>query len=308
MNHILFLILFLAGFDIGKIEPYGLKLHLNNKTQYNIAIQSIKGDQLTVLDSMIKINKDGTYHFHEDLPVGIYRLLFTRTSKGKAINEPKQQFDFIFNNEDIEFATDLNVSTDSTNVVRSEENRVWFEFKKKDNEVQKLIKELDIEIDFFRKHGIIDPAARNEFENRTKKYNQLQIDRNELIDQISKDYPGLFASKLIRYYREPVVDGLLPKEERKVIFKRDFFSEIDFNDETLINSPVYTDKVYKYLSSYNQRGLSPNQQENEYITAINQIMAHCHQNEKVYGFVHDYLVRYFKRFNYAKLDSLLMQK
>ena len=150
--------------------------------------------------------------------------------------------------------------------------------------------------------------ARKEFENRTKKYNQLQIDRNELIDQILKDYPGLFASKLIRYFREPVVDGILPKEERKVIFKRDFFSKIDFNDETLINSSVYTDKLYKYLSSYYQRGLTAQNQEDEYFVAINQILTHCHQNEKVYLFIHDYLVRYFKRFNYQKLDSLLLQK
>ena len=306
--HLLILIFFLAAYDSIAIQPYSLKLHFKNQTKYRIVLQSITGDQLTVMDSLVKINKDGTYHFREGLPVGMYRLLFTRTLKGKAINGPKQQLDFIFNNEDIEFATDIQTPTESLNVIKSEENRVWFAFKKKETEIQKLIKELDIEIDFFRKHGIIDPAARNEFENRTKKYNQLQIIRNESIDQISKDYPGLFASKLISYYREPVLDGALPKEERKVIFKRDFFNGIEFKDETLINSSVYTDKVYKYLSSYYQRGLSPEQQQNEYSIAIDQIMAHCSQNEKVRDFIHNYLVRYFKRFDYIKLDSLLIQK
>ncbi len=169
----------------------------------------------------------------------MYRLLFTRISKGKALKEPNLQLDFIFNNEDVELSTDIEAPTDSLNVIRSEENKMWFGFKKKEIEVQKLIKELDIEIDFFRKHGIIDPAVRNEFENRTKKYNQLQIDRNELIDQISKDYPGLLASKLIRYYREPVLDGALPNEERNAIFKRDFFKGIDFKDEFMINTPVF---------------------------------------------------------------------
>ena len=290
------------------IQPYSLKLHVKSHAQYSIVLQAIIGDQLTVLDSIYKINKDGTYHFWDGLPVGMYRLFIIRTSKGKTINEPTQQVDFIFNNEIIEFTTDINAPSDSLNVINSEENRVWFEFKKKDNEYQKLIKELDIEIDFFRKHGIIDPAARNEFENRTKKYNQLQIDRNELITRVTIDHPGLFASKLITYYREPVLDGSLTKEERKSIFKRDFFNGTDFKDETLINSPVYTDKVTKYLSNYNQRGLTPEQQENEYIAAIDQILAHCRQNEKVYGLVHDYLVRYFKRFNYKKINAILFQK
>ena len=307
-HHLLILIFFLAAYDGMAIQPYSLKFHIKNLTKYRIVLQSIAGDKLTVLDSLFLINKDGTYHFREGSPVGMYRLLFTRTLKGKAINEPNQQLDFIFNNEDIEFSTDIDSPTDSLKVILSEENRVWLGFKRKDIEVQKLIKELDIEIDFFRKHGIIDPAARNEFENRTKKYNQLQIIRNESIDQISKDYPGLFASKLIAYYREPVLDGALPKEERKVIFKSDFFNGIDFNDETLINSSVYTDKVYKYLSSFNQRGLTPEQQQNEYIIAIDQIMAHCSQNEKVRDFIHNYLVRYFKRFDYVKLDSLLLHK
>ena len=301
---LLILILLLAGYDGRANQPYSLKLHFKNQVRYNIVLQLVTGDEFTVVDA---IKKDGIYHFREGLPVGMYRLLFFKTYDAKVLNEPKQQLDFIFNKEDIEFAIDINTLSDSLVVIRSEENRVWFDFRKKEIEYQKLIKELDIEIDFFRKHGIIDPAARNEFENRTKKYNQLQIVRNELIDQISKKYPGLFASKLIATYREPVLDGALTKEERKSIFKTNFFNGIDFNDETMMNSPVYTDKVYKYLNSYNQRGLTPELQEIEYIVAINQILAHCTQNEKMYGFVHNYLARYFKRFNYAKLNALLSQ-
>ena len=307
-QHLLILIFLFAAFKGMAIQPYSLKMHFKNQALYGIVLQSIIGDQLTVLDSLVKINKDGIYHFRDGLRAGVYRLLFTMTLKGKALNESRQQLDFIFNNEDIEFAPYIDGSTDSLNVILSEENRVWFEFKKKEIEFHKLIKELDIEIDFFRKHGIIDPAARNEFENKTKKYNQIQIVRNELIDQISKDHPAFFVSKLIATYREPVLDGALTKEERKSIFKKNFFTGIDFNDETLINSTVYTDKVYKYLSSYYQRGLSPEQQENEYVTAIEQILFHCRQNEKVYGFVHSYLGRYFKRFKYAKVNSLLLQK
>ena len=304
-HHLLILILLLAGYDGMANQPYGLKLHIKNQAQCGIVLQSITGDQFTVMDTL---KKDGIYLFRDGLPVGMYRLLFTRTLKGKTINEPIQQLDFIFNNEVIEFATDINSPSDSLKVIHSEENRVWFGFKKKEIEYQKLIKEVDIEIDFFRKHGIIDPAAKNEFENKTRRYNRLQTDRNESIDQTLQDYPDLFASKLISYYREPILDGALQKEERKTIFKRDFFNGIDFNDVTLLNSSVYTDKVYKYLSSYNQRGSSTEQQENEYIIAIEHTLAHCTQNEKVHSFVHNYLVRYFKRFKYAKLDSLLLGK
>ena len=41
------------------------------------------------------------------------------------------------------------------------------------------------DIEFFRKHGIIDPAAKTEFNYKTKKYNQLQNVRTELINQIN---------------------------------------------------------------------------------------------------------------------------
>ena len=298
-HHHLILILFLVSYNGMAFHPYSLKLHFKNQTQYNIVLQSITGDRFTDLDTL---KKDGTYHFCEGLTVGMYRLLIGRAYDSTDSDEPDKAIDFIFNNEDIEFSTDLDAPTDSLVVIGSEENKVWAGFNRKEIEYRKSIKELEIEIEFFRKHGIIDPAAKTEFNNKTKKYNQLQIVRNELIDQISKQHPGLFASKLIAYYREPILDGVLPKEERKSILKRDFFNGIEFNDETVINSPVYTDRVYKYLSNHYQMGLSPEQQESEYIKAKDQILARCRQNEKVYGFVLNYLFRYFKRFNFEKLN------
>ena len=283
---------------------YTLNLHFKDKIHHKVVLQSIKGNQLTLLKDFREMNKNGHYSFPENLAVGMYRILFSTTNTAREA----KYIDFIFNNEDIAFATDIEAPMDSLNVISSEENRIWFSFKRMEAEFQQHLKELDIEIDLFRKHGITDPAARLEFEDRAVKYNQMQRDRDEFIVQIIHDHSSLYAARLIAVYREPILDGLKMREERKTIYKNDFFKYFEPRDETLINSQIYTDKVYKYLMNYSQRGLTPEQQENEFIQATDSLLVHCKQNETIHVFISDYLVSFSKRLNYSRLNTFLVEK
>ena len=133
-------------------------------------------------------------------------------------------------------------------------------------------------------------------------YNRLQNERSSLIEQTIKLNPDLYASKLIKMHRVPFVDGNLNRQERDRLFKSTYFDNLDFTDESLMNSSVYTQKVFKYLMSYAQRGLSQEQQEQEFKNAIDIIVVHTNQNEKVYEFILDYLVSGFEK---LRLDNLI---
>ena len=110
------------------------------------------------------------------------------------------------------------------------------------------------------------------------------------------------ATKLIKFYQEPYLDGNLNRQLRDQLFKTTYFNNFDFTDESLMNSSVYSDKVFKYLMSYGQRGLTKEQQEQEFKNAIDVIIFNTNQNEKVYEFILDYLVRGFEK---LRLDNLI---
>lgn len=130
----------------------------------------------------------------------------------------------------------------------------------------------------------------------------MQKKRAELIKQATQQHPNLYATKLIKMYQEPFWDGNLNRQQRDEQFKSKYFNNIDFSDETLMNSDIYTKKVFKYLMSYVQRGLSREQQEQEFKTAIDIILSRTNQNEKIYEFILEYLVNGFEKLH---MDNLI---
>ncbi|NOY97302.1 MAG: hypothetical protein GXO81_13225 [Chlorobi bacterium] len=119
----------------------------------------------------------------------------------------------------------------------------------------------------------------NAVTNRITRYNRLQKDRDTFITQTTEENLNLFATKLIKMHREPFLDGNLSGQQRKTIFKKDFFNRLDFSDETLINTSIYTDKVFKYILFHGQRGLTREQQEQEFMKAVDVILGSISNSE-----------------------------
>lgn len=213
------------------------------------------------------------------------------------MNAPYQQLDFIFNNEDIHLLIDFESPEDSLKVIRSKENEVWYNFIKKEKALQKQLIIAEQELDNYQ--------TKNDSQNTEKsivEFNRLQKERIDLINNAIKDNPGLFATKLIKMYGEPFRNGNLNRQQRDQLFKTTFFNELDFTDESLIKSSIYTEKVFKYLMSYAQKGLTREQQEQEFKNAIDVIVSHTNQNEKVYELILDYLISGFEQ---IRLDNLI---
>ncbi|MDO8951009.1 MAG: TlpA disulfide reductase family protein, partial [Draconibacterium sp.] len=306
-------------------QPYTLQLQVSGQPEIPVILGRIKGDKFIPVDSVkvqpvtfsspaesgtqnihpltpghrMNISKL-TFHLPENSTPGVYRLIFGKTRVAEIMNEPPQQLDFIFNHENLVFETDFKAPDDSLKINQSVENLVWFAFKKQEKEYKAQIKELEMEVNYFQASAKPPEAAK-----RIEEYNRLQKKRDELITKIVTQYPNLFATKLIKMHREPFLDGNLSEQQRKEIFKAEFFNTIDFEDETLINTSVYTTKVFQYLMLYAQKGLKPEQQEQEFMKAVEIILeaihtmtqSHSMNNSKVYEFILDYLVRGFEQMN-----------
>ncbi|MFW5821875.1 MAG: hypothetical protein ACOCU7_00680, partial [Tangfeifania sp.] len=247
-------------------QPFTLQVSIKNQPGNPVVLGNISGDKFTPVDTL-EIQqvtsghqmKEVSWKFPANATPGMYRLVFGQTTYAKVMDEPPQQLNFIFSKEDVVFETDFKAPQDSLEVLRSEENRVWFNFLQKEQLLNEELELLEKEVDYYQKKITAakssSPAEKHlaELEQQASQkanaFNQLQMERDRFIEKTVNDNPGLFASRLIQTFREPLRDGYLTKEERSEAFQKEFFRYIDFSDETLINSPVLTDKVFDYLVS-----------------------------------------------------------
>ena len=278
-------------------QPHDITIQSANQPSQQIILGTIKGDKFTPTDSTQSVNNTIQFNLPENTKTGTYRIIQGQTRIAQIMNEPPQQLDFIYNNENIKLTTDFKHPEDSLKVIQSKENEVWCNFKQKEKALQEQLQLTQKELDYYQ--------DKNDIPNTEKSialYNRLQKERAALIQKTIQLNPDLYASKLMKIYKEPYLDGNLNRQQRDDLFKSTFFNNLDFTDESLMNSDVYTKKVFKYLMSYAQRGLSREQQEQEFRNVIDVIISHTNQNEKVYEFILDYLVSGFEK---LRMDNLI---
>ena len=285
----IFTIFFLTIAILISAQPHSIGIIIKNQPDNPIVFGAVKGDDFIAIDTAFAEKELVRFELPKGANVGIYRIIMGQTSYAKVMNESPQQLDFIFNKEDIVLETDFKLPETNTKVIQSEENGIWFDFIKKEKFIKQDLNEREKEVNYYWAKDDTDNAIKSATE-----YNQLQLEYDLFVTSTAKQNEGRFAAKLISNFREPLLDGYLTESQRKELFQKEYFKALDFTDETLMNSHIYTDNVFNYLISYNDKRLTSKQREQEYIKAVDIILANTNKNEKVYEFVLKYLVHGFE--------------
>ncbi len=324
-----FLILFFAAVNISFAQTYKLQITVKNLPFNKVVVGELKGDKFVFSDSLETRNiltakgpvKTVSWNFPPKSQPGMYRIIFGQTTYARVMDEPPQQLDFLFNGEDIRFETDFKAPADSLIVLDSEENIVWFSFLKEEKKLRETLKELETEVNYCQnkltdKASNPDKSEMDGWEGKSAEVanslNQLQMQREAFILETVRRNENLFATRLIKTYREPYRDGYLNQAERNASYQKEYFRYIDFADEFLVYTPVLTDKIFNYLVTYNHPNLNAGQREKEYIKAVEYIMQavtkEAGQGSSVYEFVLAYLVDGFERLNMTKVLEWISEK
>jgi peroxiredoxin len=285
----------------GHAQPYHLKIVLDNHPHVSIALGKVRGDRFIFLDSLssreglpgVSLTREFTYAFPQDAHPGMYRLILGQTRVAKLMGEPPEQLDLIYNREDIFVETDFNNPEEQRIIHQSEENKAWFAFLKKEKMYRQGLNQLRQQMN----HPRNSPSDQN---RKRDAYNLAMMERETFIRQSVEEYQHLFASRIMRMYHEPVVDAYLSEEEGHRFYIENYFRNLDFTDQALINTSIYTDKVIHYIQSYGQYGLSREQQEEEFIKAVDVVFSEVRENPAVYEFILDYMVRGFENLQLHK--------
>ena len=288
-----------------KAQAYHIELTITNQPENPIVFGWVQGDDFNVIDT-VKINRlsgKATFDFPANAHPGTYRLVFGKTTYARVMDEAPQQLDLIFNNENMVIQTDFKSPVDSLKIIESEENKVWYEFLKKDKSIKKDIQTLEQAVDRYWDAGEKEKAV-----DAAGKYNQLQLERDVFVKETADQNLGLLASVYVKNQRRPLLDGYLSATERNDFYKKSFFQNLDFTDDRLINSSVYSDNVFEYLTHYNQPNFTKEQREDAYIRAVDIIFPNTNKNEKVYSFLMEYVVNGFKILQLDKVIDYIKLK
>ncbi|OGU84860.1 MAG: hypothetical protein A2W11_12180 [Ignavibacteria bacterium RBG_16_35_7] len=96
-----------------------ISIKVENTYNCLAALSSLQGEKISFTDSII--SNAGKFHFNlSSKRSGIYRLLFNSN----------KWIDFIYDNEEIEIETDQANILDSLKIIKSESNKIYYEFIK----------------------------------------------------------------------------------------------------------------------------------------------------------------------------------
>jgi len=281
----------------GTAQSHTLNLTIDNQAQTQIILGWLKGDDFTKMDSTNVKNGQITFIFPENAHPGVYRLLLGKTTYSKVMNEAPQQFDFIFNNEDIVIKTDFNAPLEKLDIVSSKENKLWHSFLAREKEYNKKFTIFEKELNIYWKKNDTTNAL-----SLANDFNRLQMEWDLRLSQTVQQNNELYASKVIAISRKPILDGFLSQAEREKQLKTEFFNNTNFSNEALIYSSAYTDKIFEYLVLYNDHTYTREKRTEEYIKAIDTIRSHIRKNSEVSAFITSYLIHGFEL---LKMDELI---
>jgi len=156
--------------------------------------------------------------------------------------------------------------------------------------------EMQYESDLMAVYGKLDPrrGGEQEYNAAVNRYNELQAERNRYMDSITQAYPDLYAVRMMNAFRSPVIPGDMSHLERIDTLKNCFFDQAAIDDPALLYAPIYTLKLIDYLSLYKLDSLTREEQEEQFIEAVDQIMANVSSDEEIRNFVVEFMLEGFE--------------
>lgn len=275
-------------------QYYSINAHISSLPVNKIVLTRIYGDDLYAVDSLIASGEDFSFNLPQDSPIGLYRIILGKTKRAEFMGGAPQSIDLIFNRENIIISSNFNFPTDSLKIIESEENKIYYSFLRKHEELESRLQQVyPIVISY--------PKSTEFFNSAVNEFHKLQKEQRELVEGFSLEFPGTFASRMIMIYRTPFLEGTWTEMERVLYMREHFFEGLDFDDELLLNSNIYTKKIIDYLSLYRNPNMTQSEQEDLFIEAVDKVLSSTNKNRDVYGFVLNYLVKGFEKFKFEKV-------
>jgi len=255
-----------------------------------VFLQKVNGEKYKTIDSITCSGSSFSYEYSPKVSEpGVFRLYIDRNKYA----------DFVLDNENVSFKTSLNSPFDSMNIIDSDNNKLYYQFLK----INKLYKTKSELLWLILTRY---PKEDDYFKTTKETLNQLQTDYITFVNRTSQQNPKSFIARYIRSGQLPVIDSELPYKDHLDFLKSHALDLVNFNDFSLINSNVFSNKSIEYLTYFRNPQLPIELLEKEFRGAIDSILNKAKINSVVYKHVAEYLIDGFKQFGFHNVVDYIL--
>jgi thiol-disulfide isomerase/thioredoxin len=276
-------------------QTYILNATVKGFSQKTVYLANYFGYKNTVIDSASADN-NGTFQFKlkDNYKNGLYKIILEKSQKSETYSNNETSINIIYNKESIEFATYFTSLIDSMKIILSHENKIYYEFKQKENKINTQLEILSQLPLYFPKEDEFYPEIK-------KRYNDIQEQYQNYISEIKKKTTSSFAAHIIKSTHYPLLDFNLSGEAKQQYILQHFLDNIDFTDTLLLYSDLFTSKAIAYIKLYGKQGLTKEQQEQGFIIAVDTLMRKSRLNDRINTQIKDYLIEGFELLDMDKV-------
>lgn len=228
-----------------------------------------------------------TFKGDEPLPGGIYLFVL-----------PNQNyFEFIINEQKFKLETDTGDMVKNMKVFGSKENEIFFDYLKFIGKERK-------EADVLKKQ--LDALSDDQKDEKDKFRKQLR-DIDDAVKakqkEIQEKYPESFYAKVLKMMQEPEIPDA-PEGADSLwnyrYYKNHYFDNIDFSDDRLLRTPVFQEKIERYLNKLTI------QIPDSINKATDVIMEKAKANDEMYKYLTIWITSHYERSKIMGMDEVFV--
>ncbi len=233
------------------------------------------------------------------------RIVFIKNDQGEAgmyrLQKDKNKgLDFVFNKEDVSIVTDKNMDIGNIVVKESKENEIFFDYYRHKFDIKTRIDVLD---GFLKYYPPVDT-----FYDRAAAYaGFLSASYKHYLDSLQEEYPDKMVTRIIRLDQLP---DIRPGELDPAMagqYRSHYFDGIDLKDSLILNTPFLPVKVISYLSLYISPGASRQDQEKNFMQAVDSLMKFTEGGPRVREMIVNYLISGFQAYGFEDVLTYLVE-
>lgn len=288
----LFSLLLIVGFcfqGIAGNDGYKIKIKFNGLKDTTVYLGNYFGNKQYYKDTAT-VNSSGICVFEgeEALPGGIYTVIYNNM----------MLFELMVNENDIELETDTANYVKNLVVKKSEENKLFYEhlffITEKQGAIKKLQEKLTAETTKEEdKEGI--KAEMDKISEEIKAFRIDLMDKN----------PNSFVTSMFKAMKEPetpkmedITNDSLRRVKQYYYVKDHFWDGFDYADERLMRTPIYHNKMEKYLSKIAA------QHPDSIIKEADWLVAKARANDEFFKYTVHYITNTYERSKIMGMDAV----
>lgn len=252
------------------------------------ALFSLSGEKSDFIDSISADNY--TYQFNlGSNHSGFYRLIFNN----------KKWLDFVYDGEDIEIEVDASNNSLIPEIIKSDENKIFYDFVKLNKDYKTKSELLFL---------VLNNYPDNDAYYKITKETLLKLQEEYLyfVNITAQSKRGSFISEYVLSAQLPIIDASLTGKDQLSYLKSYSLDKVNFTNNELIYSDAFTNKTIEYLSYYRNPQLPMELLEKEFEIAIDTILNKAKVNDIVYKHIVEYLLDGFKKYGFDNVINYII--